>query len=61
LQPNGITYDAYDGINPRLVMVSWGGSAAIRFNLILHSATMTTLLTNTPFGNIDGIAKGKNG
>jgi hypothetical protein len=58
-QPNGIIYDAYDGINPRLVMVSWGGSAAIRA-INLSDSTMTTLVT-TPFGNIDGIAKGKNG
>ena len=58
-QPNGITYDAYDGINPRLVMVSWGGSAAIRA-IDIASATMTTLAT-TPFSNNDGIAKGKNG
>jgi hypothetical protein len=58
-QPNGITYDAYDGINPRLVMVSWGNNAAIRA-INLADSTMTTLVT-TPFGNIDGIAKGKNG
>lgn len=58
-QPNGITYDAYDGINPRLVMVSWGGSAAIRA-IDIASATMTTLTTTT-FSSLDGIAKGKNG
>ncbi len=58
-QPNGIIYDAYDGITPRLVLASWGGSAAIRA-INLSDSSMTTLVT-TPFGSIDGIAKGKNG
>jgi hypothetical protein len=58
-QPNGIIYDAYDGITPRLVMASWGSNAAIRA-INLADSSMTTLVT-TPFGNIDGIAKGKNG
>lgn len=58
-QPNGIIYDAYDGITPRLVMVSWGPSAAIKA-INLADSTMTTLVTTT-FSSIDGIAKGKNG
>jgi streptogramin lyase len=58
-QPNGIIYDPYDGVNPRLVLASWGSNAAIRaINLV--DSSMTTLVT-TPFGSIDGIAKGKNG
>jgi sugar lactone lactonase YvrE len=58
-QPNGIIYDSYDGITPRLVMASWGPNAAIKA-INLADSTMTTLIT-TPFGSIDGIAKGKNG
>ncbi len=44
LQPNGIIYDAYDGINPRLVMVSWGRSSAAIKLLILQDSTMTTFV-----------------
>lgn len=58
-QPNGIIYDAYDGVNPRLVMASWGNNAAVRA-INLADSSMTTLVT-TPFGSIDGIAKGNNG
>jgi hypothetical protein len=58
-QPNGIIYDTYDGVNPRLVMASWGNNAAIRA-ISLADSSMTTLVT-TPFGSIDGIAKGNNG
>lgn len=59
LAPNGIIYDSYDGINPRLVMVSWTSSPNIQSVSLIDSSL--NLLTNPPFGNIDGIAKGKNG
>lgn len=57
--PNGIIYDAYDGVNPRLVMAGWGTPAIIKA-ISLSDSSLTTLVS-TPFGNIDGIAKGKNG
>ena len=57
--PNGIIYDAYDGINPRLVLAGWGSPATVK-SISLADSTLTTLTTTT-FGNIDGIAKGKNG
>lgn len=57
--PNGIIYDAYDGVNPRLVMAGWGTPATVKA-ISLADSSVTTLVS-TPFGNIDGIAKGKNG
>jgi hypothetical protein len=57
--PNGIIYDAYDGVNPRLVLAGWGSSATIKSISLADSSI--SLLLNTPFTNIDGIAKGKNG
>jgi hypothetical protein len=57
--PNGIIYDAYDGVNPRLVLAGWGTPATIKSISLADSSI--SLLVNTPFGNIDGIAKGKNG
>ncbi len=57
--PNGIIYDAYDGVNPRLVLAGWGTPATIKSISLADSSI--SLLVNTPFGSIDGIAKGKNG
>jgi hypothetical protein len=57
--PNGIIYDAYDGVNPRLVLAGWGTPATIKSISLANSNI--SLLVSTPFGNIDGIAKGKNG
>lgn len=57
--PNGIIYDPYDGINPRLVLAGWGNPATIKSISLADSSI--SLLVNTPFGSIDGIAKGKNG
>lgn len=57
--PNGIIYDNYDGINPRLVLAGWGTPATVKS--ISLSDSSVSLLVNTPFGSIDGIAKGKNG
>lgn len=58
-QANGIIYDPYDGVNPRLLTVMWGFTAAIKA-VNMADSTMTTLLT-TAFSNIDGIAKGNDG
>jgi len=58
-QANGIIYDPYDGVNPRLLTVMWGFTAAIK-TVNMADSTMTTLLT-TAFSNIDGIAKGNDG
>jgi len=57
--PNGIIYDPYDGVSPRLVLAGWGSPATIKA-ISLANASIS-LLVSTPFGNIDGIAKGKNG
>ena len=57
--PNGIIYDAYDGVNPRLVMASWGNNAAIKA-INLADSSLTTLVTTT-FGSIDGLTKGNGG
>ncbi|HRG57568.1 MAG TPA: T9SS type A sorting domain-containing protein [Bacteroidia bacterium] len=57
--PNGIIYDAYDGVNPRLVMAGWGTPSLIKA-ISLSDSSLSTLVS-TPFGSIDGIAKGKNG
>lgn len=57
--PNGIIYDAYDGVNPRLVLAGWGTPATIKSISLADSSI--SLLLSTPFGSIDGIAKGKNG
>jgi hypothetical protein len=57
--PNGIVYDEYDGINPRLVYVCWGSGAKVKA-INLADSTQTTLVTTT-LGNIDGIAKGNGG
>ena len=57
--PNGIIYDPYDGINPRLVLAGWGTPATIKSISLADSSI--SLLVSTPFGSIDGIAKGKNG
>jgi hypothetical protein len=58
--PNGIIYDAYDGITPRLVLAGWGTTNATIKSISLSDSSISLLVT-TPFGNIDGIAKGKNG
>ena len=57
--PNGIIYDGYDGVSPRLVLAGWGTPATIKSISLADSSI--SLLVNTPFGSIDGIAKGKNG
>ena len=57
--PNGIIYDAYDGVNSRLVFANWGANAAIKAINIADSSIST--LTNTTLTNIDGICKGRNG
>lgn len=57
--PNGIIYDPYDGINPRLLVVFNGANAAIK-SINIADSSLTTLVT-TSFSNINGIAKGKNG
>lgn len=57
--PNGIIYDAYDGVNPRLVLAGWGTPATVKSISLADSSI--SLLVSTPFGSIDGIAKGKNG
>jgi sugar lactone lactonase YvrE len=57
--PNGIIYDSYDGITPRLVLAGWGTPATIKSISLADSSV--SLLVSTPFGSIDGIAKGKNG
>jgi hypothetical protein len=57
--PNGIVYDEYDGINPRLVYACWGSGAKVKA-INLADSTQTTLVTTT-LGNIDGIAKGNGG
>lgn len=49
--PNGICYDE---INNRLVFVSWGNSAPIKA-VSLDDYSVTTILTNSGVGNIDGI------
>lgn len=49
--PNGICYDA---TNNRLVFVAWGSNASIRA-VSLSDYSMTTLVTNTGLGNLDGI------
>jgi hypothetical protein len=58
-QANGIIYDPYDGVNPRLLVVMWGFNAAIKA-VNMADSSLTTLLTTT-FSNIEGIAKGKDG
>lgn len=57
--PNGIVFDAYDGQNSRLLMAGWGSPATIK--AISMADSSVSLLLNTPFSNIDGIAKGKDG
>ncbi len=57
--PNGIVYDPYDGLNPRLVFCNWGSNAAIKKINLLDSTVST--LTSTNLSNCDGICKGKNG
>jgi hypothetical protein len=57
--PNGIIYDPYDGINPRLVFVTWGANAAVKA-VSMADSSINTLVT-TSLTNIDGICKGRNG
>jgi hypothetical protein len=57
--PNGIIYDPYDGITPRLVFCNWGSNASIK-KINLSDSTVS-ILTNTTLSNCDGICKGKNG
>ncbi len=57
--PNGIVYDNYDGVNPRLVYACWNANAKVKAINIADS-TQTTLVT-TSVGSIDGIAKGNGG
>lgn len=49
--PNGIVYD---GIDNRLVLVSWGGNAPIK-SISITDSLVTPLITTT-LGNLDGIA-----
>ena len=49
--PNGICYDA---MGNRLVFVSWGNSAPIKA-VNLNDYSVTTILSNSGVGNIDGI------
>ena len=57
--PNGIIYDSFDGITPRLVFCNWSSNAAIK-KINIADSTMSTLTTTT-LSNCDGICKGKNG
>jgi Secretion system C-terminal sorting domain len=57
--PNGIIYDAFDGVTPRLVFCNWGANASIK-KINLSDSTISTL-TSTSLSNLDGICKGKNG
>ena len=57
--PNGIVYDPYDGITPRLVYACWNVNAKVKAINIADS-TQSTLVTTT-LTSIDGIAKGNGG
>lgn len=57
--PNGICYDAHDGISPRLVMCNWGSNASIK-KVSLQDSSIS-ILTTTSLSNCDGICKGKGG
>jgi hypothetical protein len=57
--PNGIIYDPYDGVNPRILFVNWSSNAAIK-SINPADSSVSTLYT-TSLSNIDGIAKGNNG
>lgn len=50
-KPNGIVYDGY---NNRILIAGWGSSAPIRA-MDLSTYTVSTVVTNTGLGNIDGI------
>ena len=50
-QPNGIVYD---GINNRILIVTWGSNASIKA-MDLTSFAVTNVVANTGVGNIDGI------
>lgn len=58
-KPNGIIYDSYDGINPRLVFGDWSSSAKVK-TINMTDSTISNTYT-TAINNIDGICKGKNG
>lgn len=55
--PNGLVWDP---VGERLVVVFWGGNAAIR-SFDRHSGAGQTLVTNSGLGNIDGITIDCNG
>ena len=57
--PNGIIYDSYDGITPRLIFCNWSTNAPIK-KIKLADSTVSTL-TATTLSNCDGICKGNNG
>ncbi len=57
--PNGICYDAFDGITPRLVMCNWGSNASIK-KVSLQDSSIS-VLTTISLSNCDGICKGKSG
>ena len=57
--PNGIIYDPYDGITPRLIFCNWNSNAPIK-KVKLADSTVS-VLTTTALSNCDGICKGKNG
>lgn len=57
--PNGIIYDSYDGITPRLVYACWNANAKVKA-INLADSTQSTLVT-TSLTSIDGIAKGNGG
>lgn len=50
--PNGI---CYDGVNDRLVFVNWGGTNAKIKAVALSDYAVTTLVSTSGIGNIDGI------